>query len=78
MSEPDEGVGPLALAQAVREACVQAVLEAWEEGGMSGLCAEGRLELAVGALRALDLEALLARHGARGGSPPPTDRPPGA
>lgn len=47
-------------AEAVRRACLKAALEAYENAGMSGLCAEGRWELAVEALRELDLEAVLA------------------
>jgi len=46
------------LAQAVREACVEAVLKAYEEAGVSGLCHEGRWEIAIDALRNLDLAAL--------------------
>lgn len=47
------------LAQAVREACVEAALRAYEEAGISGLCYEGRWEIAVDAMRNLDLAALL-------------------
>lgn len=50
---------PRTLAEAVRTACVQAALEAYTQGGFSGLCAEGRFELAVGAMRTLELEPLL-------------------
>jgi hypothetical protein len=50
---------PRTLAEAVREACAQAAQEAFTQGGFSGLCAEGRLELAVGAIRGLELEPLL-------------------
>ena len=32
------------LAEAVRAACIKAALEAYEEGGVLGLCAEGRWE----------------------------------
>ncbi len=49
------------LAEAVRAACVAAAEQAYEEGGVRGLCAEGRWELALDAMRALDVEALLAR-----------------
>ena len=49
------------LAKAVRAACVAAAEQAYEEGGVRGLCAEGRWELALDAMRALDVEALLAR-----------------
>lgn len=49
----------LRVSLAVREACVQAALEAYEGGGISGLCAEGRWELAVDAMRSLDLRAIM-------------------
>ena len=47
------------LAQAVRTACLEAALKAYEEAAMSGLCAEGAFENAIGAIRALDLTALI-------------------
>jgi len=46
-------------AETIRRACLKAAVEAYEEAGMSGLCAEGRWELAVQAIRELDLEAVL-------------------
>lgn len=57
MSEPDGGREE--LAEAVRAACLEAAREAYEEAGMSGLCAEGRWELAQEAIQRLDLEALV-------------------
>lgn len=45
----------LQLAEAVRRAVVEALLEAYEDAGMSGLCGEGRFEVAVDAARSLDL-----------------------
>lgn len=48
------------LSEVVREACLQAALEAYESAGISGLCAEGRWELAVQAIRTLDLQQILA------------------
>lgn len=48
------------LAEAVRAACVATAERAYEDGGVRGLCAEGRWELAIDAMRALDLQALLA------------------
>jgi len=48
------------LAEAVRAACIQAALDAYEEGGVLGLCAEGRWEYAISALRQLDVDALIA------------------
>lgn len=47
------------LAEVVREACMRAALEVYESAGISGLCAEGRWELAVQAIRVLDLEPLI-------------------
>jgi ribosomal protein S18 acetylase RimI-like enzyme len=46
------------LVEAVRRACLSAAREAHEDGGLRGLCAEGRWELACDAIRALDLAAL--------------------
>jgi hypothetical protein len=48
------------LAEAVRAACVEAARKAYEEAGISGLCAEGRWELAQEAIRNLDLDAVVA------------------
>lgn len=47
------------LAEAVRTACVEAALDAYEDAGMRGLCHEGRWECAVQAMRHLDLDAVL-------------------
>lgn len=41
----------------VREACMRAAREAYEDGGIRGLCGEGRFELAMDAIRALELDA---------------------
>jgi len=53
---------PDRLARVVREACVRAALDAYEQAGVSGLCAEGRWELAVDAMRSLDLDAVVQEH----------------
>ena len=47
------------LVEAVRDACLKAACEAYENTGISGLCEEGRWECAVAAIRALDLEAVI-------------------
>ena len=47
------------LAEAVRSACVDAALQAYEDAGINGLCVEGRWECAGDALRRLDLAELL-------------------
>lgn len=46
-------------AEAVRQACIDAALAAWEDAGISGLCAEGRWEMAIQAMRQLDLAPAL-------------------
>ena len=47
------------LAEAVRTACLEAALRAYEEAGISGLCHEGRWEYAVQAIQGIDLTALI-------------------
>lgn len=54
-----EPINNIKIAEAVRLACLEAALEAYEAAGMSGLCAEGRWECAVQAIQALDLETIL-------------------
>lgn len=46
------------FAEQVRQACLQAALTAYEEGGLLGLCQQGRFELAMDAIRALDISRL--------------------
>lgn len=55
----------LALAELVLQKAREAMVEAYESGGMSGLCAEGRWELALDSLRSLDLKKIV-----EGVSPP--------
>ena len=50
------------LAKRIRDACLETVLQAYEDAGVQGLCAEGRWEAAVGALRTLDLAPLLREY----------------
>lgn len=38
---------------------MRAAIEAYEDGGIRGLCEEGRFELAIDAIRALDLDAIV-------------------
>jgi len=45
-------------AKRIRDACLEADLQEYEGAGIQGLCAEGRWEAAVGALRTLDLAPL--------------------
>jgi hypothetical protein len=47
------------LAKRIRRACIEAALQAYEDAGVQGLCAEGRWEAAVSALRTVELAPLL-------------------
>jgi hypothetical protein len=49
------------LAHAVREACVRAAIDGYERGGISGLCAEGRFDMVIDSVRAIDLDRIVAR-----------------
>jgi hypothetical protein len=51
------------LVETVRAACLNAALEAYEDAGIRGLCAEGRWEAAVSAIRHVDLSGVLERPG---------------
>jgi hypothetical protein len=50
---------PHRLAEAVRTACLDTALRAYEDAGISGLCHEGRWEFAVQAMRGMDLDAVI-------------------
>jgi hypothetical protein len=50
------------LAETVRAACLDAATLAYEDAGIRGLCAEGRWEAALAAMRQLDLVAALDRR----------------
>lgn len=54
-------------ANAIRRALIDAAEAAYEDAGIQGLCAEGRWEAAVSAMRAVDAEAV-----ARGALEPST------
>jgi len=43
------------IAERVRTAILEAAVRAYEDAGVQGLCAEGRWEVAVSAMRSLDL-----------------------
>ena len=47
------------MAEAVRQACIAAALQAYDEAGVSGLCHEGRWAYAVDAMRGLPLRPLV-------------------
>ena len=49
---------PLRMVKAVRQACMAAALQVYEDAGLSGLCQEGRWTYAVDAMRGLHLRPL--------------------
>jgi hypothetical protein len=49
----------LQLAEAVREACIAAALQAYEDAGLSDLCQEERWEYAVDAMRGMNLRPVV-------------------
>lgn len=49
------------LAEQIRDACIEAAKEGFREASMSGLCTEGAIEAAVGAIQSLDLEKVIKR-----------------
>ena len=53
------------LAKPIRDRCIEAALQAYEDAGIQGLCAEGRWEAAVSALRKVELASLLRELKAR-------------
>lgn len=54
---------PQTIAEAVRRACVEAALAAYEDAQVRGLCREGAWEVAVEAVRSLDVAAVIAAAG---------------
>lgn len=49
------------LAETVRNACIEAAIQAYEDAGFRGLCGEGRWEYAIGAVKTLDLASVIER-----------------
>lgn len=58
---------PARVARAVQQACIAAARAAYADAAQSGVCGEGALAAAIGAMQTLDLAAVLcasltARH----------------
>lgn len=53
---------PRQLAERVRHALLGAALSAYEDAAVQGLCCEGAWEVAVGAMRALDLSGVVTER----------------
>ncbi|MDT8306188.1 MAG: acetyltransferase [Anaerolineae bacterium] len=49
-----------AVAVAVRDTCFQLATRRYEDAAMSGLCHEGALEVALDAIRSLDVRPIVA------------------
>lgn len=48
-----------ALVDAVRQACLEAARDGYEQAALAGLCHEGAMEASLDAIRALKLDKLL-------------------
>jgi hypothetical protein len=59
MEAKDRAYRPAQIAETVRTACLQAAQQGYERAAADGLCDEGALEIALDAIRSLDLEQLL-------------------
>ncbi|MEX1062528.1 MAG: acetyltransferase [Balneolaceae bacterium] len=46
-------------AEKIRDACIKAAREGFENASMSGLCADGAMEAAIGAMQSIDLQKIL-------------------
>ncbi|MCU0510779.1 MAG: acetyltransferase [Anaerolineae bacterium] len=57
----------LALAEAVRAACLRAALNSYENARTDGLCDAGAFELAIDAVRSLDLRPVVDSATGSGG-----------
>jgi hypothetical protein len=51
------------LSERVRAELIRIALKAYEDAALQGLCAEGAWEVAVAAMRAVDLATILSGHG---------------
>lgn len=54
------------IAEAVRQACLEAARQGYDSAALSGLCHEGAMEVSLDAIRALDLEKILRTAGQEG------------
>ena len=66
---------PLEIAAAIRNACVLAALDGYERAQIAGLCQEGAWEVAVDAIRMLDLTEILRTTALEDSSLPPPRGP---
>lgn len=57
MKETNEQL--IKLAEKVRKACLKAAREGFQEASMSGLCRDGAIETALGAIQSIDLQVIM-------------------
>lgn len=50
-----------ALAEKIREICIKAAKDGFIDASISGLCTEGAIEAAIGAIQMVDLEKELSK-----------------
>ena len=62
------------IAEAVRRACAEAAEEAYEDAGIRGLCAEGRWEMVLEAIRRVDVDGVIRGLAEGGRSDSPSSR----
>ena len=55
----DQHEDRLRVARLIRDVCIAAAKQGYENAAMSGLCEEGALEAALSAIHMVDLEATL-------------------
>ena len=60
---------PQRVAEQVRAALLRTAMSAYEDAGMQGLCAQGAWEVALGAMRTLDLSGVVTEARARDRDP---------
>ena len=58
---------PQELAERVRAALIEAATAAYDDAAIRGLCAEGAWEVAVGAMRGLDLSRIAGQRSVASG-----------
>jgi hypothetical protein len=59
MTPEEAAVSLVQMAEVIRAACVRAAQQGYERAAADGLCDEGALEVALEAIRSLDVEGLL-------------------
>jgi hypothetical protein len=62
MKNDDRNATKVALAESVRQACIEAAREGFWDASMSGLCAEGAMEAGISSIQKLDLEKIIFKR----------------